>query len=521
MELVKKNIQTDRIKARTMLQIPMEEDINISDTKPDVGKLVYHRGKVRIDEVKTGTGKVWIRGKLVYNILYKADDKETSLAGMEGVLPFMEEINMEQVDAQDKAICMTELEDMRVNMINSRKLSIQAVITLKPWIEESVVEEVCTDIVYDEEKQKLEYRKKELPFLESTVNKRDLVRIHEDTKLPVGMPNIGTVFWKSADINHVSFRPMEGRVNVSGDIQLFLMYDEENTNRTNWYETTVPFNENVDCQGCKENMITDIVSRIGHEEISIREDADGESRLISMEVTLELEIRLLEQENTPIVADVYGVSCEVEAVTDEKEFRKLQQEMHLEEKFSNLIELDSSKAKVLQICHQEAMVEIKNCQLKDDRLIMQGTMFVKILYLSSEDGKDYELLEESYPFEITRQITQGDNQIQEYVVRPQVEQLQVSIKDGNQVEWRAVVSTQLLAFVMQKEDILSDLKISNQKSEVMEKLPGFAIYFVKEGDTLWKIGKKYYVSVDKIKEVNQLNGDDIKAGDKLLIVKAV
>ena len=44
--------------------------------------------------------------------------------------------------------------------------------------------------------------------------------------------------------------------------------------------------------------------------------------------------------------------------------------------------------------------------------------------------------------------------------------------------------------------------------------------FVKEGDTLWQIGRKYYVSVDKIKEVNQLIGEDIAPGDKLLIVKS-
>ena len=29
MELVKKNIQTDRIKAKTLLQLPIEEDINV------------------------------------------------------------------------------------------------------------------------------------------------------------------------------------------------------------------------------------------------------------------------------------------------------------------------------------------------------------------------------------------------------------------------------------------------------------------------------------------------------------
>ena len=79
MELVKKSIHTERIKAKAVLQIPMEEDINVSDTRPDVGKLVYHRGKVKIDAVKTGSNKAWVKGKLVYNILYQADDKQAKL----------------------------------------------------------------------------------------------------------------------------------------------------------------------------------------------------------------------------------------------------------------------------------------------------------------------------------------------------------------------------------------------------------------------------------------------------------
>ena len=37
---------------------------------------------------------------------------------------------------------------------------------------------------------------------------------------------------------------------------------------------------------------------------------------------------------------------------------------------------------------------------------------------------------------------------------------------------------------------------------------------------MWQIGKKYYVSVEKIKEINQLTSDEIKPGDRLLIVKA-
>jgi LysM repeat protein len=36
---------------------------------------------------------------------------------------------------------------------------------------------------------------------------------------------------------------------------------------------------------------------------------------------------------------------------------------------------------------------------------------------------------------------------------------------------------------------------------------------------LWKIAKKYYATVDNIKKVNDLTGNDIKEGEMLLIVK--
>ena len=110
--------------------------------------------------------------------------------------------------------------------------------------------------------------------------------------------------------------------------------------------------------------------------------------------------------------------------------------------------------------------------------------------------------------------------IDNYSLQPQIEQLQVSIKDGDRIEWQAVLSLHLMLYDEAQEEILTELKIGELDSAKVEKLPGFAIYFVKEGDTLWQIGRKYYVSVDKIKEVNQLTSEEISPGDKLLIVKS-
>ena len=111
----------------------------------------------------------------MYQILYLAEGKDSGLAGMEGELPFMEEIYMDMVESTDRAICNTNLEDMRVNLINSRKLSIQAVISLMPRVEENTQEEVCVDLNGAEKEQakggkELEYRKKPLDYLETAVS---------------------------------------------------------------------------------------------------------------------------------------------------------------------------------------------------------------------------------------------------------------------------------------------------------------------------------------------------------------
>ena len=82
-----------------------------------------------------------------------------------------------------------------------------------------------------------------------------------------------------------------------------------------------------------------------------------------------------------------------------------------------------------------------------------------------------------------------------------------------------MLNIRILVYNTNKEDILTDLKVAPIDTAVLERLPGFVIYYVKQGDSLWQIGKKYYVSVERLKEINNLTSEEIKAGDRLLIVK--
>ena len=70
-----------------------------------------------------------------------------------------------------------------------------------------------------------------------------------------------------------------------------------------------------------------------------------------------------------------------------------------------------------------------------------------------------------------------------------------------------------------QEKIVEQVIVSEPDMEKMAALPGIAVYMVKDGESLWDIGKRYYVPVSAIRQMNDLSGDDVKAGDKILIVK--
>jgi membrane-bound lytic murein transglycosylase D len=56
-------------------------------------------------------------------------------------------------------------------------------------------------------------------------------------------------------------------------------------------------------------------------------------------------------------------------------------------------------------------------------------------------------------------------------------------------------------------------RASSSKTSSSRKTPTY--YYVKQGDTLWTISKKYELTIDKIKQLNNLKDGNIKPGQKL------
>ena len=148
----------DRVKRSTVIQFTMEEDLNLPEDKPDISTLNLEKGEVVIEEIRPGTDEVTVRGKLGYAILYHTQETGSNLVLLSGALPFEEKIHMEGTLPSDTVAVNGTVEDFTVNMINSRKLNLQALLLLTARIEEIYDEELPVGIQGGSAGEGVEYR---------------------------------------------------------------------------------------------------------------------------------------------------------------------------------------------------------------------------------------------------------------------------------------------------------------------------------------------------------------------------
>ena len=102
-----------------------------------------------------------------------------------------------------------------------------------------------------------------------------------------------------------------------------------------------------------------------------------------------------------------------------------------------------------------------------------------------------------------------------------LDQIHGMMIDGDEVEIKAVISLNTIAFSMKEGKVITDVEEKPYDYKKRKDIPGIAGYIVGKEDTLWNIAKNYCSTIDEIKKMNHLKDGELKEGQKLLIVKKV
>lgn len=517
MEIRQKNIHMEYKRACANLQVPVAEDRIVPDQYPDVDQICFSHAECDIQEVRAFQESAQIRGQLIYTILYFSKESNRKLISLKGNVMLEEKLNMPGITSSDSVDIQAEVEDFRIQLINSRKVSVQAVLRMEgescllkdTELPESVSGE-C----------RVECQNTSVGFSKLVVSKKDLYRVREEVDLPANYPNVEQCLWYCVDVGHVDASLVDQKIMLKGTAQLFLLYEGEGEDHPIVsYEKKFPFIGELSCEGAGEDSNAVINCRVAKREVAVHPDLDGENRTLHMDVSIDLDIKVYTQENCEVITDIYSVEEEVIPEYKVGELQNLKKQEAGSFSITNKKRMEKVTDPSFQILFSKARIWQENVECTEEGIVAKGSIFVDYLYKTGEEvGYGSDSIQIPYRKVIASCKMLTEDKLQVHLC---VEQVQVLATSQEEIEAKCEMQYHLAVFEKVEIKTIGAVEERPLCSDQLGEKPGMCIYVVKEGDTLWEIGKKYATTVSSILEENHLKAAEIHTGDKLILMKEV
>lgn len=515
MELIKQRVHMNRCNSRENVQITLDADFNVPDIKPDARAVMQEKGEVVIEEIRILDGKVNIKGALYFTLLYAGED-EIPVCDLTGNIPISETVALGcDSTREDEITIHTSIDDLRGELINSRKFGVKAIINMEVLAETVYDGEGAIEIEGDDSILK---RKKSMDITRLILAKKDTLRVRDECKIPGTKDTIGRILYDDVSLLEVETRVGEDKLVLSGEASLFIIYlSADESPQLNFHECVIPLAGEVNCGGCDETNVVQAEVGIHSREIEVKSDEDGEDRVIDVEIVLDLAIKAFGEERMELLTDFYSTKRECTPVFETSYFENLILKNKSKSRVNGRIQMDSANPP-LQIWKVTGDVRVDEKRIVEDGVEVEGIIDINVLYQSADSSVPLAASAGVLPFEQHIQVPDilPDSDIR---MTAGIEQISGSLLGENEADIKAIVVIDVLAFNNIEEPIIADFKIEELDCDARAREPGLIGYVVKKGDELWNIAKEFYTTIDTIMEINKLESDQIHEGDVLLVMK--
>lgn len=515
MELRTENVYTEEKKGPATTQLTFDETYHLPDYLPDFFSVILSRGQIRMDETKCSQGHVQVQGALQFRVLYRTGQSEWNICSLEGEFPFREMMALDEAKEFDMAQTEAVLEDLTVRMMNARKLNIRALVEIKVWARER--RELNIPVAIDSE-YPLETLHNTETFLELCYRGTENWKMKEEVRLPSNKPNIRQMLWQQYQLLGREIRVNQGKVQVQGEIQLFLIYLGMEEDRLQWLELRVPYQYELDVSEAESDMIPCISGQEPVMICRVQEDADGEERILSLEADTPVELRLYREVKREQLVDAYSLERQLRLQTEQVKIPQLHMKNGARCRVNDSIEIENQEAEILQLGAGFGTVETEHWEVTEQGVHVEGTVLVSVLYLTSSDVAPVGAVEGLVPFQCDVEIPEMKSSYQ-MELQTSLAHLSFLMKSGTELEVQAVVDVETLVTKEKQSGLITGAEDTEYDVNQLNRIPGIAGIRLQQADDLWKIAKKFHTTVQDIKTVNELSDGEGMEGRKLLIVK--
>ncbi len=517
MEMQKQEYRILRQKSSAESQITLDEEFNVPDVRPDVGRMIQKKGQVQIRKVNVTDDRIMLSGELKFCLLYVTDDDNRGISSLEGQLPIEETMRLDGVGDGDKIRLNWEVEDLAVRLIHPRKLNIQAMISFVADVQEQKSLLLPVEV---QDGDSMSYFRQEKTILGICVHRKDTLRLREEIVLPTNKQDVERILWQDIQVRGLKLRCGEGEVLYKGEMFVFLLYmGEDPSSPPEWIEEIIPVSGSLDCEKCEADMLPNIEVRMSQSQITVKPDANGEERMLTAEAVLDVDLRLEREQRFSLLMDAYDPTRECTPVGREEETEYLLIKNEAKCRIGDRQSTGEAQGKILQICHSDGVARVDECRVTAGGLEVEGILQVRILYIVSDDDMPFYAMEAVLPFQQMIEVPGMQPQVR-FELHVDLEQLSTTMADSHEIEIKATINCSALVLGRQTLMLLQDIRIKPLDPSRIRNLPGIVCCRMQPQDTLWELAKKYYTTVEDIRELNGLEAEP-QAGQTILLVKKV
>ena len=536
MRLEKKNIHMNKIvKSETVIFFVSREE-RIMDADNEIENIINQKEIVTTDGVVTRENQITVNGTINYNILYYPKNSEM-VCGEEKEINFEENIKLMGINSEDNANVTMEVLSSSIKPVDGKNYIYK--IQLKAYIIVEKIEDLDIATAIDTDSQGENYennfakensgknnvedimtKKRNIDSLAIIADKTDTFRVSEQIEVPHGKPPIGTIVWSDIRIKNQNIKTMEGSIIINGQLSVFIIYIPEMENMPEqWLEQTIDFNGQLEMSEATEDVVSYIELWLNNVNVQPEINQDNEMRNLSVSALLKLNAKLYKETSIKVIEDVYKPGANLVPVMESKTYQKLLVKNASRTKEVVKMKIDKTKGQLLQICNSQAEIKIENILVRDNSLKAIGKIKTCIIYISSDDRHPIccQCRESNFEHGIDAEGIEGND---EYFLNWKVEQVNANMLNADEVEIKAVIALEAIVFKKVEQNFVTEINQEPVDMEALNSAPVLKGYIVQKGDTLWKLAKENYTTIEKIMTVNNLENEAIKKGDRLLIIKS-
>lgn len=511
MELIKENIEYEQLLGEQTVENMIKEEYVIPDVQPDVKKILMVDAKPKIVNKEVMQNKVYVEGKIKCNVLYLASGEENSeIFNVVYTKEFSTYIEMNGAKADMGCSLECNIEHMECNIINERKIAIEGIMELKLGVYKKYEFNVIKDVDSFEDIQLL----KNPCTIDKVAGKASGELVSKaHIQVPMDKPEIGKVLSCDVIVHKGDAKLQEGKVQIEAFTKVKVLYKATGSRELCSLEEDVFVSEELEFPNVDQFMENSSEFVVEDIEFNVKEDDLGENRIVDVEALVKCNTKIMHKEEIDMIEDAYSPSRMLKMDKKGYELNTMLGHNINETIIRENIELDNNMPKPVEVIMSIGKVSVTDKKIVEDKVVMEGLLNVNVLYKTSDEDRYVATLNEEIPFNCNVDVA-GAKIDMECIVKAHLENLEAVVEAGT-IAVKGVARVYARVNYITHKEFLVD--IVPLEDEVVKKRASITIYVVQDGDTLWKIAKRYCATVEDLVKVNELENENIMVGQKLLI----